>query len=196
MNSSTELRPPWAFMAVAFYGPLAAISAVWIAWRFGSEVLEERLWGHDPLLGAGLGLACGLSVVLGWMLLERAWRSARVLKRGFRVLLGPLPVGTCFVLALVSSVGEELFFRAAVQPVLTLWPTSVLFALLHFPLHRTLLLWPAFALAAGILLGSLFDRTGGVLAPTLAHFIINFMNLWRVAGMRATPVPAPAQSLP
>ena len=78
----------------------------------------------------------------------------------------------------LSAVAEEAFFRGALQPQLGLPATSLLFALAHFAPRRDLLPWTAFALAAGFALGALFEATGNLVAPTLAHAVVNAINLW------------------
>ncbi len=63
---------------------------------------------------------------------------------------------------------------------------TVLFAAVHVPFHRTLWMWPLFALASGALLGGLYLWTGAALAPAVCHFVIDAANLgW------LTPRPSP-----
>ncbi len=52
--------------------------------------------------------------------------------------------------------------------------------------------WFAFALVVGLLFGLLYAYTGSLLAPTLAHFTINFFNLLALAPDR-TPAPGPPE---
>ncbi len=85
------------------------------------------------------------------------------------------------MLAILSGLGEELFFRAAMQPSLGLLPTSLLFALLHLQPGRGPGAWSLFALAAGLLLGLLTLQTGNILAATVAHILVNWVNLRRLA---------------
>lgn len=78
------------------------------------------------------------------------------------------------LVALFSSVGEELAFRGALQPVLGLGLTSVLFALTHIQYQLT----PAtlIILVVGLVLG-LVRRYYGTAAAILAHFAYNFTLL-------------------
>ncbi len=85
-----------------------------------------------------------------------------------------------WLLALASGIGEEALFRGALQPVVGLWWTSLLFAAAHFVPRRELLLWSVFSLLAGLLLGGLYEATGNLLAPTIAHVVINGVNLNRL----------------
>ena len=99
---------------------------------------------------------------------------ARVLAQA----LGPLGNGAILVLALLSGVAEELFFRGALQVEVGYLPACLLFGLAHFVPRREWLPWSGFALAAGVLLGWLFEATGNLLAPILAHVLVNAVNLW------------------
>jgi membrane protease YdiL (CAAX protease family) len=62
------------------------------------------------------------------------------------------------------------------------------FGLAHFAPRRDLLPWTGFAVAAGFGLGALFEATGNLVAPIVAHASINLVNLrllalrWRDQG--------------
>jgi membrane protease YdiL (CAAX protease family) len=92
-------------------------------------------------------------------------------------LLGILSWRDCLVLAVLSGVSEEAFFRGALQPQLGLVATSALFGLAHLVPRRELAPWCLFSFAAGLLLGLLFERTGNLLAPSVAHIVVNAVNL-------------------
>jgi hypothetical protein len=83
-------------------------------------------------------------------------------------------------LAFSSAIGEELLFRAVLQPELGLLASSLLFALVHVPFERDLLLWPLFAFAVGLLLGALFWWSGAVMASVSLHMVVNLLNLVRI----------------
>ena len=110
-------------------------------------------------------------------------------------LLGPISGRTCLCLAVTSGLGEELLFRAAIQPELGLLATSLLFGVVHWPVQRDLVLWPVFAFVVGLLLGWLFLVTGAVIAPAVAHGTVNLINLRhlsrRGSSSGALPTPGP-----
>ena len=85
---------------------------------------------------------------------------------------------TVVALALASGVAEEAFFRGALQPHVGLVAASLIFGVVHFVPRREFLPWTVFAVAAGFLLGWLFDTTGNLVAPVVAHTTINAVNLW------------------
>ncbi len=174
------LPPSLLRLALAFYGAVlgAALAWAWLAERslfFASAEAAAR--GVDPLRDAGAGLLLGLVVVLlsGW--LTRATRAGERLARALAQLVGRRSTGECAALAIVSSIGEEAFFRGAMQPQLGLAATSLCFALAHFAPRRDLFPWTGFSLVAGFALGGLFEATGNLVAPVVAHAVVNAVNL-------------------
>jgi membrane protease YdiL (CAAX protease family) len=181
-------------LAAILYAALTAGAVLW-CW------LADRLpWPlYDPelssfrLLVIGLGAGTGLGVVV--VLLSRLMVArlpwARGLYRFFREALGPLDWGRVTALAVFSSIGEELFFRGAMQPALGLWITTLIFAVLHFPSRISLWPWTVMAGVLGLAFGILTQHTGSVAGATLAHFLINLLNLGHIAQF-----PAPEENLP
>jgi hypothetical protein len=167
-------------VALVFYAALlgAAIAWAWLAQHpLGFASPEAAARGVSPLRDAGAGVLLGLTAVLlsGWF--TRATSAGDRLARALAALLGRLSSGECLVLALASGIGEEAFFRGAMQPALGLTATSAVFALAHFAPRRELLPWTAFSLVAGLALGALFEATGNLLAPVVAHAVVNGVNL-------------------
>jgi membrane protease YdiL (CAAX protease family) len=183
-------RTPLLRIALVFYAAVLGAAIVWarLAERslfFASEQAAAR--GVDPLLDAGAGLLLGLVVVLlsGWF--TRATRAGDRLARALARLVGRRSTVECGALAVVSSIGEEAFFRGAMQPQLGLVATSVCFALAHFAPRRDLLPWAGFSLVAGFALGGLFEATGNLVAPVVAHAFVNAVNLRLLSRDYAAP---------
>ena len=84
--------------------------------------------------------------------------------------LGRISVPDALLLAVASGLGEELFFRGALQPRVGLILATVLFGAVHFVPRRELLPWTGFAMVAGLVLGVLFEWTGSVVAPVVASY--------------------------
>ncbi len=80
-----------------------------------------------------------------------------------------------FALAVLSSVSEELFFRGALMPVLSVWGQAVLFGLMH-PMPRRAWIYMAFTLVAGVCFGYATLLTGSLYPAIAAHFVINFQG--------------------
>jgi hypothetical protein len=167
-------------MALLFYGALllAALAWAWLAGRsllFATDAAAQRGVSPGTDLGAGL-LAAAVVVLLSRQITDHTSFGDR-LAESLRALLGPLTLGQCWLLALVSGVAEEAFFRGALQPQVGLLAASLLFGAAHFVPRRDLLPWTAFSVAAGLLLGWLFDATGNLVAPIVCHAGINGVNL-------------------
>jgi len=122
----------------------------------------------------------------------RHFQWARDLHGSFRDLLGPLTGAEMMILALASSIGEEILFRGALLPWLGVWLQALVFALLHVGPGRRFLPWTASALAMGVGFGWLATWTGNLGAPIAAHFAINFFNLRHIV---RTPVPVSGQAV-
>ena len=167
--------------ATIFYGAMGLLG---VAWSIATADTAERTvggfiaraLGERPDLAVALGIAVGLLLVAITRLLE-TWSPISRLVDGFVSVLGTITPRQAFLLAAVSSIGEELLFRGAIQPWLGLWPTSLIFGLLHFPFERRFLAWPFFATGAGLILGLSMEKSGSLLAPIVAHFVVNWINL-------------------
>ena len=169
-------------LVLTLYLGLAAAALVWASireepnvWRLAT-VDVPRFW---PGLGAGLGL--GLVIVFLSRLAVHRLEWARALHREFRALLSPLTDFEIVVLAVASSVGEEMFFRGALLPVAGIWISSTVFALLHIGPRARYLPWTIGSFIAGVLFSALFLWSGDLTGPVLAHFTVNFLNLRHVA---------------
>jgi len=166
-------------LILGLYGFLAALAVVIAAGRGDLDVY--RIAGVSTptrlVLSPLLGLAFGLAVVFASRLAVHRFDWARRLHRDFRGLLGNLDAREVLFLAVASSVGEELLFRGALPPIIGLWPSAIVFALLHIGPGVRFLPWTVSALVIGLLFGWVSQAIGDLGAPIVAHFIINFMNL-------------------
>jgi membrane protease YdiL (CAAX protease family) len=155
---------------------------------YGGEVPE----GIHPIRDLGGGLAAALLLVAVSRGLTLRTRAGDALARRLAEILGPLSTREVAILALASGIGEELFFRGALQPRLGLVATSMLFGVAHLVPARPLVHWSVFACGAGLLLGALFELTGNLVAPVVAHVAVNALNLrWLVRRYAPDAVRAP-----
>jgi len=174
---------------------LALAGAIWIGFQKGviplSLFLDTRRWWLD----LGLGLGAGLLLLGLWAAAERIFPLARDLEAKLAQALGSLSGSEAFALALLSGFAEELFFRGAVQGTLGVVGATILFGLLHSGPGKELRLWTLFALLAGGVLGLLMVWRGNLLGPVAGHFLVNAVNLRRLAG-RAEESAEPGQDEP
>lgn len=184
--------------ALLFYAGVLAVAAGIAGWT-GHPLLYAQAaaagaagtggdpiqWLRDPLAGA----LAALGVIALSELLTRFTRWGEALARSLAQLLGPLSLRQCGALALASGVAEEALFRGALQPLLGYVGASLLFGLAHWVPRRELLPWVAFTFAAGFGLGWLYEATGNLVAPVVAHAGVNAVNLWRLAQRAPRPGP-------
>jgi|MDTC01.2.fsa_nt_gb membrane protease YdiL (CAAX protease family) len=161
---------------VQLYSVLAIIGVTGMVWRntLGLLLPLDILTAIHHL---ALGIFGGLALIALSRLCEHYFESVASLTRGFGDMLGSFSVRDSLVVALVSGIGEEVFFRGFLQGWIGIWWTSGLFALLHIGPDRRFVSWPILAFVASVVLGALLDHTGSVLAPIVAHALVNFVNL-------------------
>jgi membrane protease YdiL (CAAX protease family) len=173
--------------ALLFYGLLLGVAWLIALWA-GVSLLylspEAARAGLRPLRDPAVGFLTGaLVVVLSHQLTERLPAGAR-LADALGAVLGRLSIPECLLLAAISGVAEEAFFRGLLQPFVGLLAASLIFGLAHFVPRRDLAPWALFAVIAGFVLGALFELTGNLVAPVVAHATINAVNL-RLLSQRA-----------
>jgi len=171
--------------ALIFYGVLLGGALLWGALRgdvniFVLERLTDDAPRPDLLVRVGLGVGIGLAfVILARVLVGFRWSQR--LGEQMRKLLGPLSLTDVTLLAIASSVAEEAFFRGAMQPQLGVVVASIVFGLMHIGPGKAFWPWTLWAVVSGFALGYVTEYTGDILAATLAHFTVNYFNLWQIS---------------
>ncbi len=161
-------------LALVFYAALLLAAAVLGA--LGGR--DAFALGDPAVFGLALGAATACGTVILGVLLYRLLPVLRVISDE----LAPLFVDGArardlILLAVMSGVGEEALFRGALQPILGIFITSLLFGALHVGPDRRYLVWTVWAVWAGLLFGALYEWTGGILAPVTAHVLHNAVSL-------------------
>ncbi len=186
-------------------GPrFVGLAAVFYTTLFSAAVVLNALRGRDafPLadsvlfgLFVGVGTACG--TVASGVLLYRLLPALRKVSDELapRLVDGARRWDLVLVSAF-SGVGEEAFFRGALQPALGLVATSILFGALHIGPDRRYLAWTLWAIGAGFLFGFLYEWTGGFLAPMTAHVLHNAATLLLWKRSREKRLRAPGEVAP
>jgi uncharacterized protein len=184
--------PFW--LAWAVYLPMAVFAALWAYVTRGTVFsLAATPWlsserGIAAALGLGLALVVAAATIASTRLLVARTVWARELHLTLRAALLGLPAGRVAQLALLSSLSEELLFRAALQPAVGLVASSVLFGVLHVSPRGTYVAWALWATLMGFLFGALYAASGTLLAPILAHALINYENMQYIIHYDPTPL--------
>lgn len=149
---------------------------------------RDTMWG---LVGGivGLGLASGvglavnlISTALGYPVDPVAHQALQSLRDEFSIeLLIALIVSAVIIAPLI----EEMVFRGVFQTSLihlcreTRWPALIIASTVFSMIHWSVVAWqglvPLFVL--GLVFGYLYERTGSLLSPILAHAVFNAANI-------------------
>lgn len=159
-------------LAVSFECGLIIVAAI-LGWIFGVNPVTKLVWSGPAALW---GMLAALPM-LGLFVLSQRYPVGplKAIKEFLIEALGP-PLVACrwydlLLVAAAAGLGEELLFRGVLHERFGLAISNVLFGLAH-------LITPLYAVAAGVIglyLGWLFDRTGNLLAPIIAHGLYDFL---------------------
>jgi membrane protease YdiL (CAAX protease family) len=167
---------------MVLYLALGATAVAWVGLRGQANIWQSPSHADPQVLASIVaGLALGLAIVFASRMALYRFDWARALHREFRNLLYPMTDIEIVILAVASSLGEELFFRGALLPVIGVLGSSAVFALLHVGPKARHLPWTVGSFGAGLAFGAIFVWTGDLTGPVLAHFLVNFLNLRHVA---------------
>ena len=171
------MGPRFVRQAALFYGALAVAAAVWNGLRDREFVLA----GSIPLsLLLGI-LTAVATVALGVLFYRFVPAMRRISDELAPTLVDGVDRSSLVLVSLFSGIGEEMLFRGAVQPEFGLVVAALAFGLVHIGPDRRYLLWTAWAVLAGFLFGFLYEFSGGLLAPVIAHATHNAATflLWK-----------------
>lgn len=189
----------WAKVIVVgvVYSVMTTVGVLWVIARDGRasfwHIAANDIWSS---LGLGVGLATAVLWLSGWAASHTNW--GRTLDAFFAQVFGGFTILHCIATALASGVGEEMLFRAALQPsaialaargvgggffagLLGILLTSLAFAAVHMPFRRELAPWTVFAFGTSVAFGAIYAWTDNIVGPMLAHALINGVNLARIA---------------
>ncbi len=192
---------PVKFAATVVYLPLLLLgvgtSAFWLKTVPGPN-LNLRTIAID--LSAGTGTALVLVIVT--YLLAKYVKPFHELGREFSNVLGTMSTREVLQIGALSGAAEELVFRGTMQPWLAghmgtgsaIAVTSVVFGLLHFVPYRVFFPLTGFATVVGLICGALFEMNHTIVAPMVAHVLLNAINLWLLVSTRTPDRTTPRPS--
>jgi len=168
------LGPRFVRFAALFYGSLVVVAALWC----GLRGFELEILGDQPGVGLLFGALTSVCTISLGLLAYRIIPSLRRISDELAPrLIDGASRGGLVLVSVFSGIGEEAFFRGAVQQEFGLVAASLLFGLAHVGPDRRYLVWTAWAILAGFVFGVLYETTGGLLAPALAHAAHNAATL-------------------
>ena len=151
--------------------------------------------GMQLLAGLGLSALAAVASYIGFRLTARSEATRNTITAYGRLDLSGL---NPLWISLAAAIGEELLFRAALQPLLGVWITSIVFLLTHTPvyqfkkLNRATLVQAAGVFGASVALGFIYQYVG-LLAAIMVHTGLDVVGLYVVrnslAGLHARPAP-------
>jgi membrane protease YdiL (CAAX protease family) len=175
-------RPQIGLIAQLLTGLGFCIVAAPIIWLQADP--RAALAGTMPLIwqvliGQGLALVAALASYIVFRMTANSASTSRTIESYARLdLRGLNPLW----ISIAAAVGEEMLFRAALQPFLGVWIVSLLFLVTHVPVYRFRKLDKAtLAQAAGIfvcsvVLGFVYQYVG-LVAAILVHLWIDVVGL-------------------
>ena len=141
--------------------------------------------GVEPIwLQALIGISFGIvTAMAGWQIVELPQMSK--IKIFFTELIKPLKLSNSQIvfISICAGVGEELLFRGAIQPVLGIWITSILFVLLHGYLNPFNLPLTFYGIYMIFVIGvmGLMTEHFGILTAMIAHTLIDVILLGKLS---------------
>jgi len=166
-----------AVLTVVVFGGGGFVLIEWVQGRSTLALLSGPWpWWWQVLEGLVVG---GVIAFVAWTLIGTRWMGA--IRERYARLLGPHigdPWDRMFI-SLCAGVGEELFFRGAVQAWLGIPLTAVVFVAVHGyldPRDRRLFVYGLVLTGGMIALGHMAE-THGLLGPMLAHALIDVVLL-------------------
>lgn len=145
-------------------------------------ILTGRQFSLQVLLGTLFGLLFGW---VGVILLNLD--SLRKTLNDYKIIqilnVTPLSKPLIIQISLIAGLTEEFLFRAAIQPLIGIWLTSIIFIALHgYIRFKTVnhLLFTIFTFALSMMLGYLYIYFG-LISAIIAHAVYDYLLLNRIA---------------
>jgi len=138
--------------------------------------------GNQLLFGLGLSALAAAGSYVSFRMTASSESTRKTIAAYARLdLSGFNPVW----ISLAAGIGEEVLFRAALQPLLGVWITSVIFLLTHTPVYqfrkldKATLVQAAGVFGVSVVLGFIYQYVG-LLAAVLVHVAIDVVGLYVV----------------
>jgi membrane protease YdiL (CAAX protease family) len=188
MRSFSAWLPGVGYAAMALLGAAFAERVNGTIVVTPGALLEAPTAVLRALAGIAAAFLLARVTVRGSRVLVARTRWARRLHASLRgVWLGKSGLQLALVSGL-AAVSEELFFRAALGPAIGFVASSALFGAAHLASRDSSLPWALWAFAMGLLFSGLYLLSGTLLAPIIAHWLINYENMQYICNYDPTPL--------
>ncbi|MCH2214529.1 MAG: CPBP family intramembrane metalloprotease [Flavobacteriales bacterium] len=162
-----------------------------ILYFFDESPGQTMVRSQSPILlqlatGAGIGTLIGLG---GKWIISRPFLSAVSLKYGKLIQNFKISSFGIWFVSFCAGFGEELLFRGAIQPLLGVWITAVIFVAIHGylnPRDLKISLYGIFMTIAIAGLGYLTEHMG-IWAAASAHMMIDVVLFYYLNSVKAAP---------
>lgn len=144
--------------------------------------------GYHFLLQIGIGLGAGIVFGFAGIGMIRMPSFKKILDEYAiirQVKQMDLSVNEIVYISLVAGISEEILFRGAIQPVIGIWLTSILFIGVHGYIRMQSVkhfLYSLFTFLLSCMLGALFIYIG-LISAMVAHFIYDVVVLYGIKSM-------------
>ncbi|MGQ9536862.1 MAG: lysostaphin resistance A-like protein [Actinomycetota bacterium] len=177
------------FLSILLYSSTLAFAFLVVS-RYGDAAGQLGMKGDRLLPGLGLGIICGSLAF--WMMAAGGFISKGLFGRlgwveewlrsffdvNVKSVTGPDLLVACLVIVIAAPVCEEIFFRGFLYPAMRrrmgVWSAALLNGFLFSAVHFSL-----FGLLGRTVVGALFcllyEYTGNLWSPVVAHGINNFV---------------------
>lgn len=178
------------FIGVVIEGALLLAATAWIFIDRVNLAPAFHLNRKILMLGLNAGLLVTLVNVLLWLASIKFRHSSTFFRSWFDLihketmpLLGSLNLFQRVFLSLCAGVSEEVFFRGVMEAEAGPFFTNLAFGFAHLPklYYLSYALW---AMSVGYVMSYLKAQTGGLLAPIIAHTLIDIISLCILAGIK------------
>ena len=162
---------------------LIALLIIFVAEQRSLSVFRGPMaLGSQLLYGLGLSAVAAVASYVSFRLTSQSEATRNtIIAYGRLDLSGLNPVW----ISLAAAIGEELLFRAALQPLLGVWITSLVFLLTHTPVYQfrklnaATLVQAVGVFGASVALGFIYQYVG-LLAAMMVHTALDVVGLYVV----------------
>lgn len=162
---------------------LIALLIIFVAQKERLSVFRGPMaFGEQLLYGLGLSALAAVASYLSFRMTAQSEATRNTITAYGRLDLSGLnPVW----ISLAAAIGEELLFRAALQPLLGVWITSLVFLLTHTPVYQfrrlniATLVQAVGVFGASVALGFIYQYVG-LLAAMMVHTALDVVGLYVV----------------